>query len=1119
MVDSPKISEPQFLSMGGEMGKLIRSKDWSHTSLGAVDSWPQSLRTIVSVCLNSRFPILIWWGQDMAMIYNDAYRPMLGQSKHPMALGARGQDVWSEIWHIIGPMLEGVLHEGKSTWSENQLLLLRRYGYPEECYFTFSYSPVYDESGSVGGIFCAVTETTEEVISARHLNTLKELSTALNRNTSEAETYSRVAAVIAKNDKDFPFALLYKYDDRGSLVPYEGSVSVFPAKAKTPFETVHASIFGDDGVLTRPTIKKDIFSGLDVPSGGWLEPPVSALIVPIAVEGAGQPYGLLVVGLNPHRQFTAQYQGFFELFAGQIAGEIQRVRNYEEEKKRTRALEEIDKAKTAFFSNISHEFRTPLTLILGTLETILNSNEKEYPDFKSALEPLHRNALRLLRLVNTLLDFSRIESGRFNARFCPLDVSSLTQEIGSVFRSLIEKAGLTYVLDCPPLSKPVYIDRTMWEKILFNLLSNAFKYTFSGRIVVKLSEHDDKVHISISDSGVGIPEGELPRMFERFHRARNSGGRSYEGTGIGLSLVKELVQLHGGEITVKSEEGKGTEFNIIIPFGRDHLPEDQVFEDERDDLPPNLSDLYVSDLPSPSRAEFSTIHAAGTRGRILIVDDNDDMRSYVETLLKKEFVTVTAENGKIAHDLILAESFDLVISDIMMPLMNGVELLHAIRANAATSQVPVIFLSARAGEEAVIEGYETGADDYLIKPFSARELIARVHAQLRIMQLRKHAEGLLENLFYQAPVAICILRGDNLIIQFANPMVLKYWSRESAQVMNKPILEALPEIESQGIVELLNGVMQSGESYRDEEREVLLEKNGRVETTYVSFAYEPMREPDGTISGVMVLANEVTELVLARKAAQRTSEALESQVRDRTAELTKKNEELEQFAYISSHDLQEPLRKIRTFSELIARNIDRTPLVDRYLDKIDSAASRMSSLIRSVLQYSRLSKTAADRCPVDLNDVLATVLDDFEIMIQEKEAIIVADDLPKIHAAPLQMHQLFANLVSNSLKFNVNKPRVEISADYIDAAGKAERGLAPDREYVRIIVCDNGIGFEEKYKERIFNMFQRLNTRDLYDGTGIGLALCKRIVENHGGKIVVWSQPGFGSRFEIFLPV
>jgi len=415
-------------------------------------------------------------------------------------------------------------------------------------------------------------------------------------------------------------------------------------------------------------------------------------------------------------------------------------------------LGELDAAKTAFFSNVSHEFRTPLTLILGPIERAQASESRALSG--EDLEALHRNALRLLRLVNSLLDFSRIESGGLSMTFAPTDLSALTAGLAGAFQSLFHDAGLGLVVECPPLPEPVYVDAAHWEKVVMNLLSNAFKFTFEGQITVQLRWRGDRAELTVRDTGTGIAADHLPRIFERFHRVEGARGRSFEGSGIGLSLVHELVRLHGGDVKVESEVGQGTTFVVSIPAGKAHLPEERVanvapllmradaaatgqileakhWMRSEPTTTPRAPLVRPSSPPGALRAMPS--------GRLLIADDNADMREYLDRLLSEYWQTELVPDGKAALAAALASPPDLVLSDVMMPEMNGVELLGALRADARTKTVPVILLSARAGEDARLAGLETGADDYLVKPFAAREVITRVRTHLEMAKVRRAA--------------------------------------------------------------------------------------------------------------------------------------------------------------------------------------------------------------------------------------------------------------------------------------------------------------------------------------------------------------------------------------------
>jgi signal transduction histidine kinase len=421
-------------------------------------------------------------------------------------------------------------------------------------------------------------------------------------------------------------------------------------------------------------------------------------------------------------------------------------------RKANEQLAELDKAKTAFFSNISHEFRTTLTLLLGPVEDGLADTKVPLaPGQRERLELVHYNALRLLRLVNALLDFSRIEAGRIRATFVPTDISRLTMEIASVFRSAVEKAGLRLVVECAPLSEPAFVDREMWEKIVLNLLSNAFKFTCKGEIAVRLHEEKGRYELSIRDTGTGIPQDQLPLIFERFHRVHGVWARTHEGTGIGLSLVQELVKLHADAVSVESRVGEGTTFTVFIPKGKAHLPEEAIAASGDAALTVSAAALFAEEalrwLPSDERPGTAELASAShtpelhreeaPRARVLVADDNADLRAYVTRLLAPHYLVDAVVDGRAALEAAQERRPDLVLSDVMMPRLDGFGLLRELRADARTQAIPVILLSARAGEESAVEGLEAGADDYLVKPFSARELLARVRTHLELARVRR----------------------------------------------------------------------------------------------------------------------------------------------------------------------------------------------------------------------------------------------------------------------------------------------------------------------------------------------------------------------------------------------
>ncbi|MFF7253483.1 SpoIIE family protein phosphatase [Streptomyces microflavus] len=740
-------------SADAEVGRDLAAVDWATHPLGPPAHWPQSLRTAVSILLSSRFSMWMAWGPELTFFCNSAYRRDTLGSKYPWALGRPASEVWAEIWDDIGPRIDTVLDTGDATWDQALLLFVQRSGYPEESYHTFSYSPLRDDAGHVVGMLCVVSEDTERVIGERRMATLRDLGSDPSVVRTEEEMLAFSGRQLSRNLADLPFTLTYIYEDDGSarLANAAGIGAGHPAAPVT----LPAS--GTEGVwpVAAPARGESALVALDaepfaqLPTGGWPAPPTQALVVPLPQQG-GTPYGFLVAGLNQHRPLDDVYRGFVELVAGHIAAGIASARSYRAQQQRAEELAELDRAKTTFFSNISHEFRTPLTLIMGPLEELRGRLAQEDPRVRQELEVIQRNGMRLGKLVNTLLDFSRLEAGRMQATYEPVDLAAVTSELASVFRSAVDRAGLDFTVDCPPLDEPVYIDRGMWEKVILNLLSNALKFTFDGSIAVTVRAAEGHAVVTVTDTGIGVPANEIPRLFERFHRIENARSRSNEGSGIGLALVQELVSLHGGTIGADSTEGEGTSFGIRLPFGTAHLPADALTPPAGNSASPVAAASYMQEalrwLPGERRAEptVDTVDAEpatgpGVPARVLIADDNADMREYLSRLLAGAGYEVQAvTDGMEALDAIRAQAPDLVVSDVMMPRLDGLSLLAALRTDPRTAAVPVLLLSARAGQEASIEGLRAGADDYLVKPFVAAELLARVRANVELARLRNH---------------------------------------------------------------------------------------------------------------------------------------------------------------------------------------------------------------------------------------------------------------------------------------------------------------------------------------------------------------------------------------------
>jgi signal transduction histidine kinase/CheY-like chemotaxis protein len=755
--------EPVFawLQGGGEMGELIRNTEWTETHLGPPANWSPALRMIVKFLLANRFPQMLWWGPEFCSLYNDAYIPILG-TKHPGALGRPVREIWHEAWHIIQPLIETPFSGGPATWMEDIPVEINRKGFFEETHFTIAYSPVPDESPSgIGGVLATVHEITDKVVGERRMLALRDLGARSVEPKSVEEAWIIVRETLSPHSKDIPFLLLYLLDEKrqnarlACCIGADQDDRACPKSVDLSSQTGEVWPFFEVLASEKIHLVEGLKSRFDrVPQGPWSDAPTRAAVLPIRSNIQHQVAGFMVAGLSSRHEFDKSYRDFLELMSTQIATTVANARAYEEERKRAEALAEIDRAKTRFFSNVSHEFRTPLTLMLGPLEDALANAKGLREQHRNDLQIAHRNSLRLLKLVNTLLDFSRIEAGRMDARYEPTDLPGLTAELTSVFRSAIERAGLKLIVNCPATTELAYVDHGMWEKIVFNLLSNAFKFTFKGEIEVSLLKVGDTLELRVRDTGTGIPAKDLPHLFERFYRVEGARGRTWGGSGIGLPLVKELAKLHGGTVRVESELDRGSTFLVTIPVGKDHLPMERIgaprthvstrtsaeayVQASTQDISDDVEIASASTKAAPSSPENKSQPIA----RVLFADDNADMRRYVEKLLIPRYEVVPCEDGQVALERARQTRPDLVLSDVMMPRMDGFGLLRALREDKDLRDVPVILLTARAGEESRIEGLQSRADDYLVKPFSARELMARVGSHLTMAKIRREVAEL-----------------------------------------------------------------------------------------------------------------------------------------------------------------------------------------------------------------------------------------------------------------------------------------------------------------------------------------------------------------------------------------
>ncbi|MBV8971532.1 MAG: response regulator, partial [Sphingomonadaceae bacterium] len=835
------------------------------------------------------------------------------------------------------------------------------------------------------------------------------------------------------------------------------------------------------------------------------------------------------------------YRSFFELAASHIGTALATARAYEQERQRAEALAEIDRAKTAFFSNVSHEFRTPLTLMLGPLEDALAAAEPS-PQ-RERIEVAHRNALRLLRLVNSLLDFARIEAGRIEARFVPTDLGALTAELASSFRSATEKAGLDLVIDVAPLPGPALIDRDMWEKIVLNLVSNAFKFTFAGRIAVTLEGADGQARLAVSDTGVGIAEAELPRLFDRFHRVEGVNGRSFEGSGIGLALVRELVLLHGGNIAVASEPGRGSTFTVTVPLRHGeastaadavHAPpatRAQSFVEEAlrwlpDARTSNELDLFDGE-DAAGNGRIAGGAGEGAGARVLLADDNADLRQYICRLLRERgYAVQSVADGEAALTALRHDRADILITDVMMPRLDGVGLLRAVRDDPDLRDLPVILLSARAGDEAKVEGLGSGADDYLVKPFSARELVARVAANLSLARLRREGEARLRELNATLETRVAAALAEKRLFAdvieatdaFVQIVDMDYrWlainhaaAAEFARIfgvrpqVGQSMLDVLAHMpEHQAAVRAVWSRALGGEEFVETGEFGDPERDRRC----YEMRYHVLRDATGRQTGAYQFVYDVTD----RVREQERLVAAEEQLRQ-----ARKMEAMGQLTGGVAHDFNNLLTPIVGALDLLQRRQVGGEREQRLIGGAAQAADKAKTLVQRLLAFARRQPLQATA--VDVGDLVRGMADliDSTTGPQIRTVVAIAERVPPALADANQLEMALLNLSVNARDAMPDGGTLRIAVE-AEAVPDGHRAVLAAGRYVRLTVTDDGQGMDKATLERAVEPF--FSTKGVGKGTGLGLSMVHGLASQLGGALAIDSHPGHGTTVELWLPI
>jgi PAS domain S-box-containing protein len=846
---------------------------------------------------------------------------------------------------------------------------------------------------------------------------------------------------------------------------------------------------------------------------------------------------------------------------GKVLRFVGATTDIDDQKRVEESLAALDRAKTTFFSNVSHEFRTPLTLMLGPLEEIQKeAREKLSPERRELLATVHRNGLRLLKLVNALLDFSRIEAGRLQASYQLTDLVTFTSEIASAFDSAMKGAGLRFSVECLPIADPVYVDRDMWEKIVLNLLSNAYKFTFAGEIALALKPAAGAAELQIHDTGVGIPAEHLDHVFERFHRIESAQARTHEGTGIGLALVEELVKLHGGSVRVESAVGAGSTFTVTIPSGKEHLPAERIQAAQTLASTKIRAEAYVEEArhwtaeESGGAAADAAMPAKGSslaspllpkpaerRELIVVADDNADMRQYLARLLSERYEVHAAVDGRQALEAARHLRPALVLADVMMPHLDGFGLLRAIRDDSALAGTPVILLSARAGEESRVEGLEADADDYLIKPFAARELLARVAVHVKMANLRRETAEREERLRSEAELERERLRASEERLAETSRLYAELLRADAKLQLQVDLLQQLPvsawTLKPDGTPDFVNRVWlefagQTLDFVRShpeawmtavhpEDREMAARTFWKGVRSGQGFAFETralraqdgiyrrhlnqavvLRDPEGKVVRFVGTTTDIDD-------QKRAEEAL----RQAEAELAHANRvaTMGQLAASIAHEVNQPIAAALMNAETAARWLAGQPpdfaKTRQSIDRIISDATRAADILSRIRDFSK--KAPARREDLKINEAILEIIGLARVAMTDYGVLAkmqLVEGLPHILGDRVQLQQVILNLIMNAIE--AMSEIKEGPRELLISTSEAESGG------VLVAVSDSGPGLPQAGVERIFDAFYTTKPA----GLGMGLSICRSIVEAHGGRL--WAQPNEprGTVFSFTVP-
>ncbi|HKD09630.1 MAG TPA: hypothetical protein VKB79_27235 [Bryobacteraceae bacterium] len=738
-----------FLPKDGAVAALIRERDWSRTSLDSLDSWPQALKDALNTQLRSAFPAAVLWGDELRFFFNDAFFELLGE-KYQDALGSPFSLAFDEVTSAVGRKAARALAESETQFLANDLWMIERTDFREEHYFDVSLSPLVEWDGECSGVLMVANETTRSVLRERRSRVLADVFSSAASATSPSHACRLAATSLKADAQDVPFASLYLFDRPGQIARLRATAGVREGLNVSPMELSLAP--GDSSPLAEaansrmPQVVQVAHGFGPLPLGVWSVPAREIVVVPLSDPSQAEILGFMIAGVNPHRTLDQEYTDFFQNLSLRIAFVTSFARAKEHAEQQAEAAGERDRERSNALIAAAHSVRSPFTVMMGTIASMIQEPEIGF-EARTRLIALQRTVKNTLRPLETLIDLLDTFADQASLVYEPVNLSAITARLARAFRPAAEENGIRFVVDCPPMTEPAYVDKAKWEKLVFILLERVRKETTKGEIGVALAPIGSWMELSVwsSEAQIRMPAASLRGADFANTSDENQKGQWSEPE---FLLARHFTSLHGGSIRLDSERTTGSRFIVSIPRGQSHLAADTVANEEGSSpLTSSLGaflhqPIDLSEATEPAAAgpaESPTWHrhqmVPSSSRRILVSIEDADLRGYCAQLLGPLYHLKFADRSEVCA-LLDQDSYDLILGDTSTGIWKT---LRGVQMSVASAFAPVILLSSSGAEEERLHAYSMGTSDFLVMPFTPRDLLVRVQAQIMAGAIRNRS--------------------------------------------------------------------------------------------------------------------------------------------------------------------------------------------------------------------------------------------------------------------------------------------------------------------------------------------------------------------------------------------